>query len=429
MALEAGGPPDPQFDDILQAARVLAQALSGERVIATTHVLLALLRSEGSLSVELERFGFHTDRLPAAADSAPSLPLDEPLVLKESADFGQTERILDVNSNRAREALRVVEDYCRFVLNDRCLCSEVKQLRHDLAAILADIPLNHLLAARDTPNDVGTDVSTTSERERCSPRAVAEANLKRLQEALRSVEEFAKLRSPRMSEAVERIRYRAYTLEQAILLGARARQRLEDARLYVLVSACHCVAALDWTIAEAAAGGVEIFQLREKGLNDRDLLVRARQVRQWTTKAGVLFIMNDRADIARLADADGVHLGQQDLSVAEARQILGPDAIIGRSTHDLAQVRQAVMEGAGYIGVGPTFASGTKHFEKLAGLEFVKEVAEETSLPAFIIGGVGPEKVDLAVAAGARRVAVSQAICSAEDPRAVAAILRGSLSD
>jgi thiamine-phosphate pyrophosphorylase len=357
-----------------------------------------------------------------------SLPLDQPLVLGEPAEFGQAERIVDASANRAREGLRVVEDFCRFVLNDRFLCSELKNLRHQLAKALEGIPGNHLLAARDSLQDVGTDVSTASEQERHSALAVAEANLKRLQEAFRSVEEFAKLRHPRVSVVIEKLRYRSYTLEQAIMLGARARQRFAEARLCVLVSSSACAAALDWTIAEAAAGGAEVIQLREKSLSDSELLNRARKVRQWTTRAGVLFIMNDRADIARLAGADGVHLGQGDLPIAEARRILGPDAIIGRSTHDLAQVRQAVLEGACYIGVGPTFVSGTKQFEKLAGLELVKEAAEETSLPAFVIGGVNQENIALAVEAGARRVAVSQAICSAEDPRSMAVSLRKLLS-
>jgi thiamine-phosphate pyrophosphorylase len=131
--------------------------------------------------------------------------------------------------------------------------------------------------------------------------------------------------------------------------------------------------------------------------------------------------MNDRPDLARLAEADGVHVGQDELPVKEARRIVGPDALIGVSTHNLEQVRQAVLDGASYIGVGPTFPSGTKHFEEFPGLDFVRQATTETSLPAFVIGGVTLENVGTAVAAGARRVAVSQAICKADDPRRAAA--------
>ena len=140
-------------------------------------------------------------------------------------------------------------------------------------------------------------------------------------------------------------------------------------------------------------------------------------------EAGALFLLNDRPDLARLAEADGVHLGQDDLPVKEARRILGPDALIGVSTHDLDQVRRAVLDGASYLGVGPTFPSGTKVFTEFAGLEFVRQVAAETSLPAFVIGGVNPDTVGAAVTAGARRVAVSEAVCASDDPRAAAAAL------
>src|SRR5262249_5069941 len=159
--------------------------------------------------------------------------------------------------------------------------------------------------------------------------------------------------------------------------------------------------------------------LREKGWSDRALLERAREVRRWTRRAGVLFILNDRPDLARLAEADGVHLGQDDLPVKEARRILGPDALIGVSTHNVEQLRQAILDGASYVGVGPTFSSGTKNFQELAGLEFVRQASALMSLPAFVIGGVNPRTVGEAVAAGARRVAVSQVIAQADDPRAV----------
>jgi thiamine-phosphate pyrophosphorylase len=153
------------------------------------------------------------------------------------------------------------------------------------------------------------------------------------------------------------------------------------------------------------------------------LLELARDVRRWTRRAGVLLIVNDRPDIARLVEADGVHLGQDDMPVKEARRVLGPEALIGVSTHNVEQLRQAVLDGASYVGVGPTFPSGTKEFEELAGLDFVRRAAAESSLPAFVIGGVNQQTLEAAVAAGARRVAVSQAVCEADDPQSVAAAL------
>ena len=188
-----------------------------------------------------------------------------------------------------------------------------------------------------------------------------------------------------------------------------------------------CYAALDWTIAEAAAGGMDVVQLREKILPDSELLRRARDVRRWTRKAGVLFIVNDRPDIARLSEADGVHLGQDDMPIYDARRIVGPDALIGVSTHTIEQVRRAVLDGANYIGVGPTFASSTKNFDVLAGLDFVRAATAETSLPAFVLGGVTAENVHQVVAAGGRRIAVSAAISRSDDPRTAAEKLKMSL--
>jgi thiamine-phosphate pyrophosphorylase len=180
-------------------------------------------------------------------------------------------------------------------------------------------------------------------------------------------------------------------------------------------------------IEEAAGGGAQIFQLREKNVSDREFLERAKRVHEATTKAGVLFIVNDRPDIARLAQADGVHLGQDDVPIGDARRIIGADGLIGVSTHSLEQVRQAVLGGASYIGVGPTFPSATKQFSEYPGLDFVRAAAAETSLPAFVIGGVSLETIRDAVAAGARRVAVGDAVCKSNDPRATAAELRREL--
>jgi thiamine-phosphate pyrophosphorylase len=432
-APEAPTPPlplHPRAGAALEDARGLARALSGESTVSSEALLPALVRAGPEVAAYLGPLGLSAERLEAGvqARQLPPLRLEEPLALADATEQIDTARVLDAAANRAREGLRAVEDYCRFVLDDAFLTGRLKALRHGLAEALADLAPGLLLEARETERDVGTALSTPAERHRTSLLEVARANLKRLEEALRTLEEFGKVLSPRLGQAVEALRYRAYTLERAILLGSTARQRLEGARLYVLLSGETCTAALDWTIAEAAAGGAPVIQLREKGLSDRALLGRARQVRRWTRQAGVLFILNDRPDLARLCEADGVHLGQDDLPVREARRVLGPDALVGVSTHNVEQVRQAVLDGASYIGVGPTFPSGTKDFPELAGLDFIRAAVAETALPAFAIGGINLKTIDAAVAAGARRVAVSQAIAHADDPRRAAAELLRALT-
>lgn len=417
--------------EILDMAREVAVDISGERTIASDHLLLALLRRDEAVRQSLTQLGLSIDRLEAemATAQSPALRLDDPLRLGETAEQMATARILDAGANRAREALRVLEDYCRFALADPFLTEELKRLRHDLTEAILPLAMTQLLGARDTLHDPGTVLSTESEQQRYSAFAVAAANCKRLQEALRSLEEFGKLHGGDMGRTLEALRYRSYTLERAILIGAGARARLAAARLYVLLTGARCASGMEWTIEEAAAGGAQMVQLREKDLCDRELLEKARQVRRLTRKLGVLFIMNDRPDLARLAEADGVHLGQDDLPAHEARRIMGADAIIGVSTHNIEQVRQAVLEGATYLGVGPTFASSTKAFDEYPGLEFVRAAVKETSLPVFVLGGINLSTLEQALAAGARRVAVSDAICRADDPQQVAAQMRQMLDD
>jgi thiamine-phosphate pyrophosphorylase len=416
---------------ILTEARRLARELSPEGSVSSEQVLLALLRQARGLREQLEGLGLRWQVLEEAVGAVPGPPLqlDEPLDLRPAPGQLDAARVLDAGANRAREALRVVEDYCRFVLNDGVLSGELKAMRHRLADTLATLPPALLLESRDTLGDVGTAISTPQEQERAAPADVARANLKRLQEALRSLEEFGKIYGADLGRALEQMRYRAYTLERALLLGAEARERLSAAWLYVLVTGSLCTLGLERTVRAAADGGADVIQLREKHLRDRELLQRAYQVRQWTRQAGVLFIVNDRPDIARLVEADGVHLGQDELPVREARRVLGPGTLVGVSTHDVEQVRRAVLEGASYIGVGPTFRSGTKEFADFAGLEFVRRAVAETTLPAFVIGGVHLGNVGEVLAAGGRRVAVCQAVCCSEAPEAVAAELRAMLTN
>jgi thiamine-phosphate pyrophosphorylase len=424
----------PVTSSILRRARGLSRGLGEEQSVASEHVLFAILEVDDLLRQTLESLGLQSDKLEADVwqPRGPPIQLDEPLLLDEAADVLHVGRIIDANANRAREALRVLEDYARFVLNDAFLSGELKRLRHSLAATLALLPAHLLLEARDTPGDVGTALSTPQEMRRSEIMDVVRAACKRLQEALRSLEEYGKLLVLEVATQAEALRYRAYTLERVFLFRnqgeGEAHARLAAAQLYVLVSSEHCRHSLETTSREALAGGAQMLQLREKKCDDRSLLVLARQVRQWTRQAGALFILNDRPDLARLCDADGVHLGQDDLPVREARRILGSHALIGVSTHQPGQLRQAILDGASYVGVGPVFASSTKGFEQLAGLDYLQQVLAETSVPAFAIGGITTENLAAVLSVGARRVAVSAAVCQADDPRDAASRLRRGLA-
>ena len=325
-------------------------------------------------------------------------------------------RILDASANRTSEGLRVLEDYARFVLDDPWLTQQIKSLRHTLAQALAGLEHFHLLSARETLHDVGTGLTEPTEAARQKANDVLRANFHRVQEGLRSLEEWGKLIHAALAQTAKNLRYQIYTLERAFFIGQQSRDRLAEARLYVLIDGASNELEFQQKVSSLVSVGVPILQLRDKHLPDRELLRRARLLRQLTAGAGALCIVNDRPDLALLSEADGVHLGQEDLSVKEARHILGPDRLIGVSTHSIQQARQAVLDGANYIGVGPTFPSSTKEFSQVPGLELLRQVAEEIRLPAFAIGGISLENLPLVLQTGIRRVALHAAIWNAPDP-------------
>lgn len=338
-----------------------------------------------------------------------------------------TFRILDAAANRTREGLRVIEDFVRFSLDDGHLSRLLKECRHELAEAMDQLPSSHLLAARDTLGDVGTSISTPSEFQRSSPVDVVRAAFKRVQEALRTLEEYSKVVDANAGHRFEQLRYRIYTAEKAVLRTQAAVDRLHQQRLYLLVGESSCSIGLEAVVKSALDAGIRLFQLREKTLNDKDLLQQAIRLREWTAAQSALLIINDRPDIAVLSNADGVHVGQEELSVRDARRIVGPDRLIGVSTHSLEQARQAVLDGADYLGVGPTFPTATKSFADFPGLALIRQVAAEIKLPWFAIGGIDVGKIGQVVGAGARRIAVSSAVCRNPSPQAAARDLMNAM--
>jgi thiamine-phosphate pyrophosphorylase len=342
-------------------------------------------------------------------------------------------RTIDANFNRAVEGLRVVEDYARFVRNDSFLAEACKRLRHDLTtAVTAIDPKAERVTARDTLADVGTAISTPQEGERTSGESLVAANWQRVSQALRVIEEFAKLLGG-SGTAVEQLRYQSYTLAKAIAANERSAEVWRDRRLYVLIDGRGSSEAFATLANELVLAGVDVLQLRDKQLDDRGLLARGRQLREiidgLVADRRPLFIMNDRPDLALLAGADGVHVGQEELPVSEVRKLVGTKLQIGVSTHNIEQARAAVLAGADYLGCGPTFPSGTKQFESFPGLAFLREVAAEISLPAFAIGGITLAKLQEVVETGFSRVAVSGAISTAKKPGEVAREFQVKLQD
>jgi len=338
-------------------------------------------------------------------------------------------RILDANFNRAREALRVLEDYARFALNDADLARAFKADRHLLSTLISRLASSNAVLSRDTPRDVGTTIKTKDELARTGLGQIVTAAAKRLTEALRVLDEIAKTASPRIAADIERIRYRQYNLEQTLALAAGQIGRMPRVRLTVLLTESLCRFPWKKTLDAVLAGGADCVQLREKKLSDAELLRRASIFVRRCRAAGVVSIINDRVDIALLVGADGVHLGQHDLPCRQARRLAGSDLIIGVSTEEPAQARQAVRDGATYVAAGPMFVSSTKHKDRIAGSAYARLLSgADLPIPFVAIGGITPDNFLKLRSAGVQAIAVSSAVISSADPRAVCRRLKTLLT-
>ena len=338
-------------------------------------------------------------------------------------------RILDAAANRAGEGLRVVEDYVRFVLDDALLTNVAKELRHDLATAIAELPTTDRHAARDTQRDVGTEIGTEAERKRSDTWQVCQASLERSKQSLRSLEEFSKVDFPELSSRFEQLRYSLYTLEKALSTSQHSQLRLTEVNLCVLLDGRDSVEQFNTIASEFVDAGVPMIQLRDKLLSDAELIERARLLCRITRRSRTLVVVNDRPDIAAIVSADGVHLGQDDMSVKDARAIVGTRTLIGVSTHNFEQARAAVLDGANYLGAGPTFPSATKDFDEFPGLEYLRRVSAEIQLPTFAIGGVNQGNVKDVLNTGISRIAVSSAVIKSDSPIQVAIDLLNRLSE
>jgi thiamine-phosphate pyrophosphorylase len=317
-------------------------------------------------------------------------------------------RILDANLDRAREGLRVIEEWCRFGLNQGQLTAECKQLRQALARWHTA----EIWASRDTSSDPGTGLTHPQEEQRSDMTQVLRVNFCRVEEALRVLEEYGKLHTPQMAADCKQMRYRVYILETS-LIGQQRHQKLARSHLYLITSPVENLFA---TVESALQGGVPLVQYRDKEADDSTRFNNAKRLKDLCHQYNALFIMNDRVDLAIAVDADGVHLGQQDMPIAVARQLLGSQKIIGRSTTNPDEMQRALAEKADYIGVGPVHETPTKAGKAAAGLEYVRYAAAHATVPWFAIGGIDTENLYPILEAGATRVAVVRAIMASEHP-------------
>jgi len=330
-------------------------------------------------------------------------------------------RIIDANFNRGREALRVIEDYCRFTLNCPALSGRAKQMRHELSGLISSFEPERQLCARDTAGDVGIGLVIDGGLGRANLKDTLTAACKRLPEALRVLAETIHTSDKALAEKVERLRYGAYILEKDIAVFANTQHKFSEVRLYVLINS-NLPADVFSLTEKCIAGGADCLQLRAKGIDDDKLFAMASEFVKICKEAKVLCIINNRADIAIASGADGVHLGQNDLPLEQARKLQMTPLILGKSTHSAQQLNAAIAELTTYVSLGPVFATPTKPETKPVGLDYVKEalpVLSDTGVCHVAIGGITLDNIDSVLEAGARTVAVSSAVANAQNPAAV----------
>ncbi|OPZ89103.1 MAG: Thiamine-phosphate synthase [candidate division TA06 bacterium ADurb.Bin417] len=327
-------------------------------------------------------------------------------------------RVLDVDFNRAREGLRVLEDCARFYLEEAELTGALRDLRHRLSRLtLETFPRAALLAGRESERDLGRNFKSPDRRDWTE---LVQANSLRVSEALRSLEEVSKVLGPDSTPAYQELRFRFYQLEKG--LARFYRSRLPDFPVYAIIEPGAGIEADVAFARRLLAAGVRIIQLRLKCGDDRDFLDLAVGLAGECRKAAALFVVNDRPDIALLTRAGGIHLGQRDLPPAEVRRIC-PHLVLGASVNSEVSARRALAAGVDYLAVGAIFPTATKEAARPVGLEMlrrVKRLAGER--PVVAIGGLNPGNAGAAYEAGADYLAVISCLRAGRPEKTVAAL-------
>jgi len=339
-------------------------------------------------------------------------------------------RIIDANFNRAREAIRVIEDFCRFALNSTALFERARQLRHQLSAAIGKLDAGQLISSRDTLSDVGACKPINEKLSRNSLNDCVTAGCKRLSEALRTLGEMSQIQNRSAAETIEKLRFDAYALEKDIVLIGVPTEKFKKVELYVVITS-NLPADIFSLTGKCSAGGADCIQLRAKNVDDDRLFATAVEFVHICKDAGVLSIINDRVDIAVAAGADGVHLGQNDLPVQQAHNLELSPLIVGKSTHSLKELSSACKESPAYISLGPVFASPTKPDVKVAGLDYVRQAAKklaDTGIANVAIGGIILENVEEVLDAGATAVAICSAVAKSADPARLCRNLKEKIS-
>jgi thiamine-phosphate pyrophosphorylase len=312
------------------------------------------------------------------------------------------------------EGVRVCEDIHRFLLNSE-LSAEFKKLRHSLKEYSESFPPLALLRGRDVKADAQKFINTNGEMNRSSVKEVYSANIHRIIEAVRVLEETSKILGGEFPLILQEMRFRLYEFEKDFAVkfaGVERRQKLKGSLYAILDSGF--IGNLTYTEAAESMirGGVSVIQLRMKGEPASSILGTARELAKTCQKSGTLFIVNDYPDIALLAGADGLHLGQDDIPVSEARKIVPGDMLIGISTHTPEQATDALRDSPDYIAIGPLFNTESKYGDLIRGIgtDSIKTIKKVSGVPVVAIGGITGDTIKSVFEKGADSAAMISAL-------------------
>ncbi len=333
-------------------------------------------------------------------------------------------QIIDANLDRAREGLRVLEDWSRFGLGENDRVTKIKNFRQILGK-------NHLEIYKQSRNHIQDrckGLTHIEQNKRNTPEQIICSNSARVQEALRVIEEFSRLNNNNLSKIASEIRYEIYTLEIELLSQSKResmKEILKKNNLYVITDQKENLMEILKDILKA---GVKIIQHRFKEGTDKDHLKEAIKIKKLCKKYNSLFIINDRIDIALASNADGIHLGQDDLDITTARKLLGYSKIIGKSANNQIDISDAIKEGCDYIGIGPVFETPTKKHKKPLGIEKIKVLTKDINIPWFAIGGVTTKNISYLKSNGFRKVALVSQLMNSKYPKGDAIMILKELS-
>jgi len=323
-------------------------------------------------------------------------------------------RAIDAVNNRAMEGLRVCEDIFRFIIKDD-LSKKFKEARHSLAKAFALLPRENLLLSRDVVSDNQKFFDLKSEAARDNLQSLFFANIRRAIETIRTLEELAKLDSNLNWQDFQRLRFQFYLLEQqgANILFAQKKIASFYGGLYALLDSNFVIDG-DYVGATRSllAGGVDILQLRMKNFSSSQKIDVAKKILPLCKEKGVPFIINDSIDVALVVGADGVHLGQDDVSVSDAKSILQKNMIVGISTHNTEQYKRALTYNPDYIAIGPIFDTKSKSNDILPGigLDAILSLPKNRNIPLVGIGGIDEQNVLDVINSGIDSVALISAL-------------------